>query len=96
MILNPDKFGAKQTIYATRKVFDDIADIIINDKCPLKVTKNGKRISMVEAIYPGVVVGTGDGARQASLDYFLKNKGQSAYPSLYTFLKMYKSDFENI
>ena len=87
MILNPDKFGAKQTIYATRKVFDDIADIIINDKCPLKVTKNGKRISMVEAIYPGVVVGTGDGARQASLDYFLKNKGQSAYPSLYTFLK---------
>ena len=87
MILNPDKFGAKQTIYATRKVFDDIADIIINDKCPLKVTRNGKRISMVEAIYPGVVVGTNDGYRQASLDHFLQTKGQSAYPSLYTFLK---------
>ena len=87
MILNPDKFGAKQTIYATRKVFDDIANIIINDKCPLKVTRNGKRISMVEAIYPGVVVGTNDGYRQASLDHFLQTKGQSAYPSLYTFLK---------
>ena len=87
MILNPDKFGAKQTIYATRKVFDDIADIIINDKCPLKVDKDGKRISMVEAIYPGVVVGTGDGYRQASLDHFLQTKGKSAYPSLYTFLK---------
>ncbi len=87
MILNPDKFGAKQTIYATRKVFDDIADIIINDRCPLKVTKNGKKISMVEAIYPGVVVGTNDGYRQASLDHFLKTNGQSAYPSLYTFLK---------
>lgn len=87
MILNPDKFGAKQTIYATRKVFDDIADIILNDRCPLKVIKDGKKISMVEAIYPGVVVGTGDGARQASLDHFLKTKGKSAYPSLYTFLK---------
>ena len=87
MILNPDKFGAKQTIYATRKVFDDIADIIINDRCPLKVVKNGKKISMVEAIYPGVVVGTNDGYRQASLDHFLKTNGQSAYPSLYTFLK---------
>ena len=87
MVLNPDKFGAKQTIYATRKVFDDIADIIINDRCPLKVEKDGKRISMLEAIYPGVVVGTGNGSRQASLDYFLQNKGKSAYPSLYTFLK---------
>ena len=87
MVLNPDKFGAKQTIYATRKVFDDIADIIINDRCPLKVNKDGKRISMVEAIYPGVVVGTGDGYRQASLDHFLQTKGKSAYPSLYTFLK---------
>lgn len=87
MILNPDKFGAKQTIYATRKVFDDISDIIINDRCPLKVDKDGKRISMVEAIYPGVVVGTNDGYRQASIDHFLKTKGKSAYPSLYTFLK---------
>lgn len=87
MVLNPDKFGAKQTIYATRKVFDDIADIIINDKCPLKVEKDGKKISMLEAIYPGVVVGDGNGYRQASLDHFLQTKGQSAYPSLYTFLK---------
>ena len=87
MVLNPDKFGAKQTIYATRKVFDDVADIIINDKCPLKVNKDGKRISMVEAIYPGTVVGTNDGYRQASLEHFLQTKGKSAYPSLYTFLK---------
>ena len=25
---NPDKFGAKQTVYATRKVFEDIADVM--------------------------------------------------------------------
>ena len=83
MVLNPDKFGAKQTIFATDKIFRDINDLVTGDKpLPLSVKKNpedkdGK--NLLSAIYPGIENG---------YDAFLEAPvQQSAYPPLYYFLK---------
>ena len=51
-VLRPDKFGAKVTLWQTRKVFKDINKIL--EKEPL-FTTDGKDI--LEAIYPGVSEG---------------------------------------
>lgn len=86
-VCNPDKFGAKQTIFATNDIFDQIATFDTNGKItgglladenfPLLV--NGKHF--IDAIYPGVRNG---------LDEFIKSTTSpeaSAYPPLFTFLK---------
>lgn len=60
-VCNPDKFGAKQTIYSTNKVFDDIQTIIENEKdsgVTLKVKReDGTEVSFLNAIYPNVDLG---------------------------------------
>ena len=75
-VCNPDKFGAKQTIFATNKIFDDIKDILDSDNpIPLEV----KGTNFLEAIYPDV---------DKTLDDFITAPRQeSAYPPLYNFLK---------
>ena len=75
-VCNPDKFGAKQSIFATNKVFDDIQDIITSDN-PLPLVVEGT--NFLESIYPGISDG---------LDSFITSKrDNSVYPPLYNFLK---------
>ena len=75
-VCNPDKFGAKQTIYATAKVFDDI-QALVQDENPSLVVGNK---SFISAIYPNVGRG---------LDYYMQNTSieDSAYPPLNAFLR---------
>ena len=83
-VCNPDKFGAKQTIYSTNKVFDDIQTIIENEKesgVTLKVKReDGTEISFLNAVYPNV----GDG-----LDAYITSTPEykSAYSTLDSFLR---------
>lgn len=79
-VLNPDKFGAKQTIFATNKVFDDIAEIMADAK-PVFARQNDKHF--LENVYPGIGL-----VRNGNIDGFLQyNEEQSTYPPLYSFLK---------
>ena len=75
-VCNPDKFGAKQTIYATAKVFDDIQTLVQDENSSLVVGNN----SFISAIYPNVGRG---------LDYYMQNTSieDSAYKPLNAFLR---------
>ena len=75
-VCNPDKFGAKQTIYATAKVFDDIQKLV-QDEHP-SLFAGGK--DFISAIYPRVYRG---------LEYYMQNTSieDSAYPPLNAFLR---------
>ena len=82
-VLNPDKFGAKQTIFSTRKVIDDISAIISSDDAArIKV----KDKPLLEAIYPGITAATEEGAFMPSI-YLSSNNEDSAYPILDGFLR---------
>lgn len=78
-VCNPDKFGAKQTIFATNEVFETIKDIN-NSKQAKVLSKNG--IPFLESIYPGLIK---DGV--VDKDNYVKDTNESAYPSLNAFLK---------
>ncbi len=81
-VMNPDKFGAKKNIFETNKVFDDIKELINGEDIPLKVRDEDKKvISILEAVYPGIGIGT--------VDEFMRSNTnrKSMYPPLYTFLK---------
>lgn len=78
-VCNPDKFGAKQTIFATNEVFETIKDIN-NSKQAKVLSKND--IPFLESIYPGLIK---DGV--IDKDNYVKNTHESAYPSLNAFLK---------
>nr|DAR15683.1 MAG TPA: Head fiber protein [Crassvirales sp.] len=78
-VCNPDKFGAKQTIFATNEVFETIKDIN-NSKQAKVLSKNG--IPFLESIYPGLIK---DGV--VDKDNYVKDTHESAYPSLNAFLK---------
>lgn len=78
-VCNPDKFGAKQTIFATNEVFETIKDIN-NSKQTKVLSKNG--IPFLESIYPGLIK---DGV--VDKDNYVKDTHESAYPSLNAFLK---------
>lgn len=75
-VCNPDRFGAKQSIFATRKVFNDIADLI-EDKNPALVVGTS---SIVNSIYAGYDPTKG-------LRSYITSNAKSAYPSLNAFLK---------
>lgn len=75
-ICNPDRFGAKQSIFATRKVFNDIADLLIDEHPALVV--NGS--SIVSSIYAGYHPNKG-------LRSYITSDDKSSYPSLNAFLK---------
>ena len=75
-VCNPDRFGAKQSIFATRKVFNDIADLI-EDEHPALVVGTS---SIVNSIYAGYDPNKG-------LRSYITSTAKSAYPSLNAFLK---------
>ena len=75
-VCNPDRFGAKQSIFATRKVFNDIADLI-EDEHPALVVGTS---SIVSSIYAGYDPNKG-------LRSYITSDAKSAYPSLNAFLK---------
>lgn len=75
-VCNPDRFGAKQSIFATRKVFNDIADLI-EDEHPALVVGTS---SIVSSIYAGYNPNEG-------LRSYITSDATSAYPSLNAFLK---------
>ena len=75
-VCNPDRFGAKQSIFATRKVFNDIADLI-EDEHPALVVGTS---SIVNSIYAGYDPNKG-------LRSYITSNAKSAYPSLNAFLK---------
>lgn len=72
---NPDRFGAKQTVRATRMIEDNIREYGFNDKNPIgNVIRVGDK-NLLEALYPGF--GSENGIRVED----------SAYPYLAAFLK---------
>jgi hypothetical protein len=75
-VCNPDRFGAKQSIFATRKVFNDIADLIEDENPALVVGTS----SIVNSIYAGYDPTKG-------LRSYITSNAKSAYPSLNAFLK---------
>jgi hypothetical protein len=75
-VCNPDRFGAKQSIFATRKVFNDIADLI-EDEHPALVVGTS---SIVSSIYAGYDPTKG-------LRNYITSDAKSVYPSLNAFLK---------
>ena len=92
-VCNPDRFGAKQTIFATNKVFRDIETIVNGDNAKqhsvLNVEdENGDTISFLEAIYPGLIVDN-NGIKSCDLHHYMTQSidSDSAYPSLHCFLK---------
>lgn len=92
-VCNPDRFGAKQTIFATNKVFRDIETIVNGDNAKqhsvLDVkTKDGNDTSFLEAIYPGLIINN-NGIKSYNLHHYMTESvdSDSAYPSLHCFLK---------
>ena len=75
-VCNPDRFGAKQSIFTTRKVFNDIADLIEDENPALVVGTS----SIVNSIYAGYNPTKG-------LRSYITSDAKSAYPSLNAFLK---------
>lgn len=88
---NPDKFGAKATVYETRKIFEDIYGLIWSsssteenkvERDPVLTAKdyNGDEVNILKAIYPGV---------EGGIINVLNNMKpeNSRYQSLATFLK---------
>ena len=82
-VLNPDKFGAKQTIYSTRKVINDIGTIINSDDAN-RINVNGE--PLLEAIYPGITKATETGVFIPEL-YLAETDKPSAYPALDAFMR---------
>ena len=101
-VCNPDKFGAKQTVFATREVFEKIDDILYDKKIAFDVNDDGKLITkkvakssilevdgknILDTIYPGVA----DAER--NVDEIIRkfatdtNPLDSKYTSLCSFLK---------
>lgn len=87
-VCNPDRFGAKQTLFQTNKVFDDISDLIQTDrgKHPILLKDSA---SMLESIYPGIVsINQVTGVPYVDIDNFIKSDiSTSSYKSLAAFLK---------
>lgn len=84
-VSNPDKFGAKQSIYATAKVFEDIETLINANDIPLFVDTARGEVSFLESIYPGITHEDGEDI----VEHFVKAKDNhdSLYYPLYAFLK---------
>ena len=92
---NPDKFGAKQDVYTTNKIFDDAVEMIENhsqkeegvpySKPALVVNKNDNDVHILESIYPGL---TNTSKYSNAHGIVTENRiNESTYPSLYSYLK---------
>lgn len=99
---NPDKFGAKQTVFETRQIFENIFRQINKTEKKIDIDEKGNEIisnvkkqpilevegkHILEAIYPGINDDT------SSIEAIIENLAthnnvkDSKYPSLYCFLK---------
>ena len=81
-VLNPDKFGAKQTIYSTRKVLKDIGTLIRSKEA--EFLKVGDK-TLIEAIYPGVAASSTGGINIPL--YMDGDNNASVYKPLDAFLR---------
>ncbi len=79
-VCNPDKFGAKQTIFATDNVFRKIVSLHGSNKAKMLTIKDKP---FLEAMYPGLI---GEDGHIDKIGY-LKNKERGAYGSLNAFMK---------
>lgn len=93
-VCNPDRFGAKQTLFATNKVFTDIQEIVngenANIENVLSVKDKDSEMSFLEAIYPGLLTKNAAGNKVVDIRSYMMDKhndSQSKYPSLHCFLK---------
>lgn len=93
-VCNPDRFGAKQTLFATNKVFTDIQEIVngenANIENVLSVKDKDNEMSFLEAIYPGLLTKNAAGNKVVDIRSYMMDKNndsQSKYPSLHCFLK---------
>lgn len=93
-VCNPDRFGAKQTLFATNKVFTDIQEIVngenANIENVLSVKDKDNEMSFLEAIYPGLLTKNVTGNKVVDIRSYMMDKhndSQSKYPSLHCFLK---------
>lgn len=93
-VCNPDRFGAKQTLFATNKVFTDIQEIVngenANIENVLSVKDKDTEMSFLEAIYPGLLTKNAAGNKVVDIRSYMMDKhndSQSKYPSLHCFLK---------
>lgn len=93
-VCNPDRFGAKQTLFATNKIFTDIQEIVngenANIENVLSVKDKDNEMSFLEAIYPGLLTKNAAGNKVADIRSYMMDKNndsQSKYPSLHCFLK---------
>lgn len=80
-VSNPDKFGAKQSIFATNKVFDDIHTLIDrHNRTDNGILLNVDGVNFIESVYPGV---------SGSIDDYMTYNGdvKSSYPTLDAFLR---------
>lgn len=101
-VCNPDKFGAKQTVFATREVFDKIDDILYDKRIAFDVDNDGKLITkkvpkksiltvegkhILDAIYPGIADDTRNVDEIIRKFATTTNPIDSKYTSLCSFLK---------
>ncbi len=88
-VLNPDKFGAKQTIFETNKILDNIKELYESGQAYKIVDEKGNAI--INAIYPKLILvdddSRGNYFYNIYLEYYLANKELGAYPSLNAFMK---------
>ena len=91
---NPDKFGAKQTVFETNKVFDDIRDAVNADNTgeedkrdPILFVngKDGSKKHILLSIYPGCDQGTDENPAAGVIAH--EDVMDSSYPTLYAYLK---------
>ena len=82
-VINPDKFGAKQSIYNTRKVITDIGKILNSDKKDY-IHVNG--VPLLEAIYPNISKAFSPNGVNYK-EYLKGDNKNSVYPTLDAFLR---------
>ena len=87
-VLNPDKFGAKKSIYETTDVFRNIQNIIDTEDQPVLYVGEDKT-HILQAIYPGITRSEGNvkSVETTINEFITSNDTNSAYPSLFYFLK---------
>lgn len=82
-VINPDKYGAKQTIFATTEVLNKMKDIILDENQVFTYVKNakGNKVHVLEAIFPGInnyVAPENENDNRLSLDRYLANADDEA------------------
>ncbi len=88
---NPDKFGAKQSVYETYTVIADIGKALYKKTADVLIAPNGK--SLLESIYPGVkeAISTNNDGDTLEIDFGKLMKedrsSESTYKTLYSFLR---------